>query len=127
MRVFTSAERRALRARAHALHPIVMIGSAGLTDGVLKEIDLALKRHELLKIRMLGEDRDSREHALERICGALDASPVQLIGKILVVFRPKPEQPPPAIRKGPRPAKRDGRHRKREEKGERRKASKPRW
>ena len=101
MKDLTPAERRALRARAHALHPIVMIGSAGLTDAVLKEIDLALKSHELIKIRMLGDDRDGRGGALERICGALDAAPVQLIGKILVVFRPRPPEPEaqPVIRK----------------------------
>jgi putative YhbY family RNA-binding protein len=106
----TPAERRALRARAHALHPIVMIGSAGVTETVLKEIDLALKSHELIKIRMLGDDRSAREGALERIRVALDAAPVQLIGKILIVFRPKPEpelahQTPPG-RKASRRTKR---------------------
>ena len=108
MKTLTPAERRALRARAHALHPIVMIGGAGVTDAILKEVDLALKSHELIKIRMLGDDRDSREAALQRICEALDAGPVQLIGKILVVFRPRPEEPetsPPAgtaLRRPPR-------------------------
>jgi len=97
MKMLTLGERRALRAKAHALHPIVMIGNAGLTDGVLKEIDLALKSHELIKIRMLGDERAERERALAQICGALDAAPVQLIGKILVVFRPQSletEDPP---------------------------------
>jgi putative YhbY family RNA-binding protein len=101
VKTLTPAERRALRARAHALHPTVMIGSAGLTDAVLKEIDLALKSHELIKIRMLGDDRDSREDALQRLCDALDAGSVQMIGKILVVFRPRPKEPeaPPAAGK----------------------------
>lgn len=93
-RELTSAERRALRARAHALHPVVMIGSAGLTEPVLKEIDLALKSHELVKIRMLGDDRRAREETLDRICDALDAGPVQLVGKVLVVYRPAPEPVP---------------------------------
>ena len=104
MITLNSAERRALRARAHGLHPIVMIGSAGLTDAVLKEIDLALKNHELIKIRLLGDDRASRTHALQRICDAVDAAPVQMIGKILVVFRPRPEEPeaaPPAATRRP--------------------------
>ena len=117
MKELTPAERRALRARAHALHPIVMIGSAGLTEAVLKEIDLALKNHELIKIRMLGDDRDGRDDALERICAALDASPVQLIGKILVVFRSRPEEPelpPPAKRGLPAVRRREGK-RKREQ------------
>ncbi len=72
MKELTPTERKALRARAHALHPVVMIGSSGLTAPVLKEIDLALKSHELIKIRMLGDDRTAREDALERICAALD-------------------------------------------------------
>src|SRR5262245_10193739 len=99
MKTLAPAERRVLRARAHALHPIVMIGSAGLTDAVLKEIDLALKSHELIKIRVLRDDRDSREEAPPRIGPALDASPVQLMGNILVVVRRGPYEPeaPPQI------------------------------
>jgi RNA-binding protein len=102
------AERRALRAKAHALHPTVMVGSAGLTGPVLKEIDLALKSRELIKIRVLGDDRENREDALQRICEVLDAAPVQMIGKILVVFRPRPQEAeaPPATRKPSHPAQR---------------------
>ena len=91
MKELNSAERRALRARAHALHPVVMIGEAGLTPAVLKEVDLALKSHELIKIRVLGDDRERRETLIGEICGALGAAPVQQIGKMLVVFRPRPE------------------------------------
>ena len=101
MRVLTPAERRALRARAHALHPVVMIGEAGLTPAVLKEVDIALKSHELIKIRVLGADRDRRASLIGEICSALDAAPVQSIGKILVVFRPRPEPAEP--RPAPRP------------------------
>jgi len=109
MKELSSAERRALRSRAHALHPIVMIGSAGLTPAVLREIDLALKNHELIKIRMLGEEREAREQAMERICESLDANAVQMIGKILVVHRPAPEpEAPPA----PRPARTETRRTK---------------
>jgi putative YhbY family RNA-binding protein len=88
----TPSERRALRARAHAIHPSVTIGAAGLTGAVLREVDAALKSRELIKIRMLGDGRAARERALEQICAALEAAPVQLIGKILIVFRPKPER-----------------------------------
>ena len=100
MNALNSAERRALRARAHALNPVVMIGSSGLSAAVLKEIDLALKSHELIKIRMLGDDRAARGEALERICSALDAAPVQLLGKVLVIYRPRPE-PEEKPRKAP--------------------------
>lgn len=111
MNELTPAERRALRARAHHLQPVVLIGEAGFTPAVLKEIDLALKSHELIKIRVLGDDRERRESLLAEICAALDASPVQHIGKVLVIFRPRPEQPgmPPA----PHPGKRSGKRRAR--------------
>jgi putative YhbY family RNA-binding protein len=91
MKELPPLERRSLRARAHSLHPVVMVGAAGLTPAVLKEIDLALRSHELIKIRMLGEDRTARERAIGSICELLEAAPVQTIGKILVVYRPAPE------------------------------------
>ena len=107
MKELTSAERRALRAKAHHLNPVIMIGKTGLTPAVLREIDIALKSLELIKIRVLGEDRDRREGMAGEICAALDASPVQQIGKMLVVFRPRPEED------GPKPAPRRGRREKR--------------
>lgn len=92
MKELTPAERRALRAQAHHLNPVIMIGDAGLTPGVLREIDLALKSHELIKIRVLGEDRERRHDLVPEICAALEAAPVQEIGKMLVIFRPRPEE-----------------------------------
>ncbi len=106
MKLLTPTERRALRAQAHPLHPVIMIGEAGLTPAVLKEIDIALKSHELIKIRVLGDDRERRGRLDSEICEALDASPVQRIGKILVLYRPRPEQPDeakPAPRRGRKP------------------------
>ena len=94
MNLLTPAERRALKARAHHLQPVVMIGDAGLTPKVLREIDINLKSHELIKIRVLGDDRIARPGMVEAICGPLDAAPVQHIGKILVIFRPRPEDSP---------------------------------
>lgn len=90
----TPAERSALRAQAHALDPVVMIGADGLTPAVIREIDANLKAHQLIKIRVLGDDRELRTAFWERICGALDAAPVQHIGKLLIVWRPAPEQAP---------------------------------
>ena len=106
MRILTPAERRGLKAQAHHLHPVIMIGEAGLTPAVLKEIDLALKSHELIKIRVLGDDRVRRKGLPGEICAALDASPVQSIGKMLVIFRPRPAEPEetkPAPRRGRKP------------------------
>lgn len=87
----TSAERSALRADAHALNPVVIIGEAGLTPGVLKEIDTSLDSHGLIKIRVFGDDRDARIAVYDTICSKLGAAPIQHIGKLLVVYRPKKE------------------------------------
>jgi RNA-binding protein len=102
MKALTPAERQALRARAHHLHPVVMIGEAGLTPAVLREIDLALKSHELIKVRVLGDDRRLRKSLLPEICQALAAHPVQRVGKVLVLYRerPEPEAPPAPPRRG---------------------------
>lgn len=96
MRELTPIERRALRAAAHHLNPVVSIAGNGLTPNVLKEIDTALKAHELIKIRVYGDDRDQRQQWLTEICDTLDCAPVQLIGKLLVVYREKPEAETPA-------------------------------
>jgi RNA-binding protein len=79
--------RRELKARAHALTPLVLIGGKGLSSSVLAEIDRGLKAHELIKVRVPGADRPGREAILEEICGRTGAQPVQHIGKILVLFR----------------------------------------
>ena len=100
MNELTAADQRALRARAHHLRPVVMIGNGGLTPEVTKEIDAALKSHELIKIRVLGDERAAREALTVAICQATGSQAVQQIGKILVVFRPKPpEEHKPAKRR----------------------------
>lgn len=88
----SSAERRELRAQAHALNPVVSISENGLTEGVLKEIDVCLKSHELIKIRVYGDSREDRLAYLEQICAELECAQVQHIGKLLVVYRPNPEK-----------------------------------
>jgi RNA-binding protein len=87
----TPAERSTLRAEAHALNPVVIIGEAGLTPGVLKEIDGSLDSHGLIKVRVFGDDREARLGIYETICDKLGAAPIQHIGKLLVVYRPKKE------------------------------------
>lgn len=88
MTTLNAVQRRHLRSLAHQLHPVVMIGDAGLSEAVMREIDLSLKAHELIKIRVLGDDRDARIAMLDRICTDLNAAPVQHIGKLLLVYRP---------------------------------------
>ena len=90
MSELTSAARRALRARVHHLKPVVMIGNGGLTPEVIREIDANLRSHELIKIRVLGDEREARDALMTAICEATNAQPVQQLGKILAVYRPKP-------------------------------------
>ena len=93
MLTLTSVERRALRARAHALRPVVLVGDAGLSERVVAEVESALRAHELIKVRMAGEGPDARDAALAQLCDALAAAPVQHIGKTLVLYRPRPATP----------------------------------
>ena len=86
------AERKALKARAHNLDPVVTIGGKGLTDAVVAEIDFALQAHELIKVRAGAMDRHEREAAMSAICGRTGANGVQHIGKIFVLYRKKPEE-----------------------------------
>ena len=118
-RELTSAERQALKGRAHRLSPVVLIGEAGLTPTLLAEVDRALRAHELIKIRVMGAERGAREAMLGAVCAATGAAPVQHIGKVLVVYRERPaeEEPeapqPPRNRpsRAPRPAPRRPPHR----------------
>ena len=123
----TPVQRREFKARAHHLHPVVLVGDAGLTPPVIREIDLNLKSHELIKIRVFGDDRKARASMIDAICTQLDATHVQHIGKILVIYRPRPDDVPapksraskeagaaganrnakgPRVKKGPRRTKR---------------------
>lgn len=95
-------ERRALRATAHPLEPVVAISQNGLSAGVLKEIDRSLKAHALIKVKLHGIERDQRAALLAEICAQLDCAPVQQIGNILILWQPQPEAdatPKPARRK----------------------------
>lgn len=88
----TPAERSELRAQAHALNPVVIVGESGLSESVLKEIDKSLDFHGLIKVRVFGDDREARIAIYETICEQLSAAPVQHIGKLLVLYRPKKEE-----------------------------------
>ncbi|WP_313953192.1 YhbY family RNA-binding protein [Accumulibacter sp.] len=98
----SSDERRALRARAHSLHPVVSISQSGLSESVVREVDANLASHELIKIRVYNDDRQVRDQFLATLCELLSAAPVQHIGKLLVLWRPKPDDPAAAARSRPR-------------------------
>ena len=100
------SRRSELRAQAHKLNPVVLIGDKGLTDEVVTEIDRSLKAHELIKVRAAIDDRELREQWMGTICERLDAEPVQQIGKVLVIYRENPDKEPEVRRiEQPRPRK----------------------
>lgn len=76
-----------LRGLAHNLNPVVMIGNNGLTESVLKEIDVNLNAHELIKIKVMSDDRALRAQILTDICSQSNAVAVHNIGKQLVIYR----------------------------------------
>lgn len=88
MRELSVEQRKYLKGLAHVLKPVVMIGAQGLSEAVTQETDRALSAHELIKVRVLGDDRVAREAWFAALCEATDAAPVQHIGKLLVLYRP---------------------------------------
>ena len=90
--VLTPRERAALKARAHALEPYVTVGQAGVSDAVVAETDRALTAHELIKVRLAGADRETRQALTEDLCRRTDAAAVQSVGRILVLYRPRPDE-----------------------------------
>lgn len=89
--MLTSAERKALKAKAHKLEPVVQIGAKGLTDELIAEIERALSAHELIKVRAGGLEREERDAVLETICGRTGAEQVQQVGKVFVIYRKNPD------------------------------------
>lgn len=97
--------KKALRAKAHSLKPVVVTGQAGVTEAVLAEIDNALNHHELIKVRLRNDDREQRQAMAQRMCAQLKADLVQSLGQIVTLYRKNPDRPKaakPSAR--PRPA-----------------------
>jgi len=84
--------RKFLRSKAHTLKPVVITGQAGVSPAVLKEIDLALSHHELIKVRINALDRDARRVMAEGICRDLQAELVQSLGHVVTLYRLSPDK-----------------------------------
>lgn len=107
MTPLTGELRRRLKQQAHHLKPVVLLGQAGLTDAVLAEIELALDHHELIKVRINADDRESREAQAMTIAARTGAGLVQRIGHVATYFRANPRRnPPPPPAPAPAPARR---------------------
>jgi RNA-binding protein len=90
----TSKERAHLKSRAHALEPVVHIGGSGVTDAVVAEVDRALTAHELIKVKIGGDDRAARVAVGEALCERTDAAAVHRVGKVVILWRPRPIEEP---------------------------------
>ena len=84
----TSAQTRFLRGQAHELKAMLQVGGKGITDALVAEVDLALEHHELVKVKVGGEDRDARDAMIADLAGRVGAALVQRIGHTAVLYRP---------------------------------------
>lgn len=84
-------QKQQLKAKAHKLKPVVMVGGNGLTESVIKEVDRALTDHELIKIKIAGSDRNERKQVADSIAAELNAVLLQSIGNIVVLYRKNEE------------------------------------
>ena len=83
----TNKQKRHLRSLAHTLKPVVVIGDNGLSEAVLREVVLSIKHHELIKVRVHAADKDERKSLINELCSRSDATLVQSIGHIAVIYR----------------------------------------
>ena len=88
----TDKQKKHLRKLGHGLEPTISTGNAGLTAGLLAELDTTLAHHELLKVRIRAADRGSREAMINTLCEATGAELVQRIGHVAVLWRANPER-----------------------------------
>lgn len=88
----TERQKRHLRGLAHHLKPVVMVGQAGLTEGVLNEIGVALDHHELIKVKLAGGGRTERLSLIAAIAERAEAEIILSIGQMAVFYRPNPQK-----------------------------------
>jgi RNA-binding protein len=91
--MLTEAQKKHLRRLAHALQPVVTLGNAGLTEGVVKELERALEDHELVKVRARAPDREQRDAWIAELARRTQAKVVQRIGNVAVIYRADPTLP----------------------------------
>lgn len=94
MAALSIQERKRLRQIGHALNPVVMLGGQGLTENVIEETTRALNDHELIKVKIAGEDREARVAAINEIAQVTGAEIVQTIGKIALLYKKAAKQNP---------------------------------
>lgn len=89
----SAAQKRHLRSLAHDLKPVILMGAKGLTDALVAELNIALDHHELVKVKLAGEDREARAEVLNQLLVDTDAALVQHMGNMATLFRRNREKP----------------------------------
>jgi putative YhbY family RNA-binding protein len=90
----TPRQRAALKGRAHALEPVVHVGQAGASAAVVAEVDRALAAHGLIKVKLAGAGRDERDELAASLCTQTGATAIQQVGRVLTLWRPRPDDEP---------------------------------
>ncbi len=93
MTKLTNNQKKFLRSKGHSLKPVVMVGQHGLSESVLAELESTMAKHELLKIKIRGDDRDEKQKMIDKIIESSNAHLVQVIGNIMVIYRAFDEDP----------------------------------
>ena len=91
MTTLSTKQKQFLKGLAHHLNPVVMLGGNGLTEGVLAEIENALNHHELIKVKVAGADRETKQLIIDAIVRETKGVQVQTIVHIFVLYRPSEE------------------------------------
>jgi RNA-binding protein len=91
------SQQRYLRSLAHDLSPVILLGAKGATEAVLKELDLALSHHELVKVKLSGGDKEERQAQIDFLTEGTGAESIQQIGHVLVLFRRNADDPKLAL------------------------------
>ena len=89
-------QKKYLRGRGHALKPLIIVGDAGLSDSLISEFNSTIAHHELIKVRVRGGDRDVRDETIQKLCDQSDASLVQHIGNVALVYKANTKKKPEA-------------------------------
>lgn len=82
--------KKALKAQAHSLNPVILMGGKGLTENVIAATDEALTTHELIKVKLMGEQKTDRAAIAQDLCSATKANLVQIVGHIATIYRKNP-------------------------------------
>jgi RNA-binding protein len=88
----SASQKKAFRARGHQLEPVVIVGKDNVTEAVLKAIDAALTTHELIKVKLLNSATVDKSEAADEICVATEATLVQRVGRVALLYRPRPDE-----------------------------------